>query len=546
MPKSKEAINKSLTYAFDPDVTTYPYNVMHGTVYPENGFPPGWEGKRYKKTRFIRWEPIPEDIIARHYGKQIHINFEGLFGDRIKDKNIQIFLMRAKRLDLQNIICEQINFFTALYDDDNDLITSMYIAKNITDSQTYTIDTFKQFSNEIYAILFPQRTIDKIKKMVEENDVGDDVVGLFPLDFLRDTYIASFMIKVMHLFVEHFIISTGNSPKHLFELFAYSVTYIMNQINPNMYILLSNYVTKNVLQTIGTNSNIYDMRAIDGITPPTTILMTMRKTLLCEGLIKLTFASEWDKINKRPTYSCVGLIKAIINQASSIARKEQLRRSLVSVDDTSQLINENISSSSPISIIRSFNPGEYCCMQKDLNIIIGKLALDIDNKVLDYYLENLPYMNELSMSIIRSILYNRFHSSIDIDVLSNKQKYILLLYVRKMIMDIYMLNEEDTVDNSLINILMGKQVTTAQKTLTQKDLNNIKKYVKLNNLKDYLLSEKNAEIFCENIQKCVLSSYTIVNHNMPDLINTQLVYESGQMTLRLLDMVVELFEKMYD
>ena len=49
--------------------------------------------------------------------------------------------------------------------------------------------------------------------MVEENDVGDDTVGLFPLDFLRDMYIVSFMIKVMHIFIEHFIIATGNSPK---------------------------------------------------------------------------------------------------------------------------------------------------------------------------------------------------------------------------------------------------------------------------------------------------------------------------------------------
>ena len=541
----KETTNKTIIYGFDPD-ETYVYNVNHGTEYPYNGFPPGIQGKRYKKTRFIRWEPKPEDIIIRHAGSQIHVNFEALFGDRIKDKNIQLFQMRAKRLDLQNLICEQINFFTALYDDDNDLITSMYIAKCITDSQTYTIETFKDFFKEIFDVLFPDRTIEKIKKMVDENDVGDYVVGLFPLDFLRDVYILSFMIKILHLFVEHFIISTGNSPKDLFELFAYGVTQMMNHLNPNMYILLYNYVSKNVSQTVSANINIVDMQAINGVTVPTTTLVTMRKTLLCEGLIKLTFASEWDKINKRPTYSCVGLIKAIINQASFLARRTQLRRSPVGVDDMSQLLNDSISSTSPISTIRSFNPGEYCCMTKDLNIIIAQIALDIDISPVDFYLVHLTSMNDLSKIMIETVLYNRFHSSIDIDILSNKQKYILLLYVRHIIMSIYNLNEEDTPNSTLINILMGKTVTTAQKSLTQKDLNGIKKYVKLNNLKDYLLSEKNVNAYIENLMHCVLASYTIVNHNAPDLLDTPLIYESGQMTLQLLDMIVEVFERMYE
>ena len=87
------------------------------------------------------------------------------------------------------------------------------------------------------------------------------------------------------------------------KLFAKAFTHIMNQINPNMYILLYNYANKNVLQTIASNQAIYEMRAIDGVTAPTTTQHLMRKTLICDGLIKLTFASEWDALKKRPTFS---------------------------------------------------------------------------------------------------------------------------------------------------------------------------------------------------------------------------------------------------
>ena len=537
----KDPINKAMTYLYDPRAE-YTYNAQHGTEYPLNGFPSGQYGRKYKKTRFINWEPIPEDIIIRHAGSQIFVNFSALFPNDVVDPAIQLFQMRTRRLDLQNLICEQINFFTALYDDDNDLITSMLIAKYMTDSQTYTIVTFQEYQQQLFDILFPERTIEKIKRMVEENDVGDDVTGLFPEDMPRDIFIVSFMIKVMHIFIEHFIISTGNSPKDLYELFATAFTNVMNHINPNIYVLLYDYVYNSVVQSCSSNSNIYDMQAIDGVTVPTTAQSVMRKSLLCDGLIKLTFASAWDKINKRPAYSCVGLIKAIITQATFVTRKVQLRYTLVNVDDISQLLSDQISTTSPISIIRSFNPGEYCCVYTDLKIIIAQIAKVTDLSPLKFYLKNLPTMNDLSKILIESVLYNKFHSSISINILSMQQKYILLLYVRKIVMDLYSLTEEDTIHNPLINMLMAKTVTHTTKTLTQKDLNSVKKYVKLNNLQQYLLSEKDVTPYVESIMHTVLSSYTIVNHNDPELLDSTLVYDANTMTLDLLNMCVALFD----
>lgn len=542
---SAEPINKTLLYTYDFDADYSNYNSKHGTDYPYNSFPKGQYGRTYKKTRFKDWNPLPEDIIIRHYGSQIHVNFSGLFDQSdFMSPAIQLFQMRSKRVDLQNYICEQINFFTALYDDDNDLITSMLVAKIMTDSQTYTITTFDEYYKELYKTLFPQSTMDKIRKMVDENDVGDDIIGLFPTDFLRDMFIISFQMKVMHIFIEHFIISTGNSPKDMYELFATAYTYAMYQINDQMYPMLYDYVNRSITQAIKSNTNIYDMQAIEGVTAPTTVQAVMRKTILCDGLIKLTFASEWDKINKRPRNSCVGLIKSVISGQASNSRKTQLRYTLVNKDDVSQLLSETVGTNAPISMIRSLNPGEHCCTLKDLNIIIAHIALEIDLSPVDYYLQNLPAMNDLSQILIDTVLYNKFHSSISTENLDMKQRYILLLYVRHLIMDLYFISEEQSTGDEVINILMGRATSQSTKTLTQKDLSQIKKYVKLNNLKQYLLSEANVKKYTEDIMRCVLASYTIVNHNDPSLLNTPLVYESGTMTLKLLDVVVTLFEHM--
>ena len=538
-----EPINKTLLYTLDPDVT-YTYNTHHGTEYPYNGFPPGVQGKRYKKTRFIEWEPIPEDIIIRHHGSQVFVNFMAVFPDNqdVIDPNIQIFQLRSKKVDIQNYICEQINFFCALYDDDNELITNMLIAKYITDSGEYNIRTFDEYHQVLFRTLFSDRIIAKIRKMVEENDVGDDVVGLFTEDCLRDIYMVSFMIKVMRIYIEHFIISTGNVPKDLYELFATAYTNAMNYVSPTMYRLLFNYVNKNVAQSISSNTNIYDMQAIEGFTAPTIAQSVMRKNLLCDGLIKLTFASAWDKINKRPVNSCVGFIKSVVNQALILMRRNQLRYSLVNVDDPAQLLSESISIASPTSAKRSFDPGKFQCVYTDLNVIIAKIAFEIDVSPVDFYLQNLPQMNDLSKLLVSTVLCNEFHSSIEMDVLNMKQKYILLLYVRYRIMMMYGISEEATVSNNLINIIMGKTVSATSKQLSQKDINGVKKYVKLNNLKQYMISEKNVTTYIESIMNCVLSSYTIVNHNDPSLVGTPLVYETGNMTLNILDMVINLFD----
>jgi hypothetical protein len=284
------------------------------------------------------------------------------------------------------------------------------------------------------------------------------------------------------------------------------------------------------------------MQAIDGVTETTMIQKILRKSLMCDGLIKLTFASAWDKLNKRPVNSCVGLIKAIINTATMLSRKLQLRYSLANSEDPAQLLSDNISMGSPITLIRSYNAGEFMCMRRDLNIVIAQIALETDLTPLDFYLTNLPQMNDLSKILVDTVLYNRFHSSISTNTLSMKQKYIILLYVRSLIMNMYGLSESDTIDSPIINILMGKTTNSSNRSLTKKDLSGIKKFVKLNDLKQYLLSERNTNIFIENILTCVLSSYSIVNHNDPSLLNTNLVYDTNTMTLALLDMLTNMFE----
>jgi hypothetical protein len=157
-------------------------------------------------------------------------------------------------------------------------------------------------------------------------------------------------------------------------------------------------------------------------------------------------------------------------------------------------------------------------------------------------MENLPKMNELASMLIRIVLYNKFHSSISLSTISTEQKFILLLYVRSMIMRIYNLNEEDTVSNDLINLLMGKATSESSKTLSQKDISNIKKYVTNDgSITRYLLSEASGDALSESIMHVVLSSFTIVNHNDPSSLGAELFYEPYLMTTRVIDMISELF-----
>lgn len=539
----KETVNKTALYLYDPD-ETYTYNIHHGTEYPYNGFPKGENGKIFKKTRFIGWVPEPEDIIIRHSGRQIIMQFGLVLPNEVIDHATEIFQMRSKRSDAQNHICEQINFFCALYDDDNELICNMLAAKYMTDAQNHTLENFEEYYSELYDTLFSPRIMEKIQRMTEENDVGDVTIGLFPEDFLRDMFMLSFMIKILHIYIEHFIILTGNSPRDQWGHFADAYLYTMNKLNPMMYQVLYNYISRSVSQSIKSNANVYDMQAIDGVTGPTVTYSIIRKTVLVDGLVKLSYASTWDSLNKRPFESCVGFITSVVNRATNNIRRTMLRFTLVNIDDPAQLLSDAVTDSSPISFIRSFNSGVFTCLSKDLNSVIAYIAMEIDLSPLDFYLTNMVQMNGLSELLIDTVLYNLFHSSITTVTLNNKQKFIVLLYVRHLIMQLRWVDESATVTNPLFNILMGKITSSSTKTLTKKEVGAVNKYVKLNNLKEYLLSENNVTRYVETITNCILNSYTVVNHNAPELLDTPLVYESSKMMMDLLDIIVDLFEYM--
>ena len=183
-------------------------------------------------------------------------------------------------------------------------------------------------------------------------------------------------------------------------------------------------------------------------------------------------------------------------------------------------------------------------MTNDLNSIIGEIALVTDLSPVDFYMQNLPQMNDLSAILIDAILYNRFHSTVSTRTISQKQRYILLLYVRDVIMHLCEINEYDSTSSTLINLLTAKTVTSSTKTLTKKDLDTIYRYASANKLSDYLLSGTNVQSFIQNVLNSILSSYTIVNHNDPSLLDKPLIYESSKMMLDVLDAICKLFEWM--
>lgn len=543
----------TMRYMYNKDVEYPPYNVNHTftpeTEYPYNEFPIGRDANgqrvRYKPTRFINWQPRQEDIILRYENNFLILNWKDVFPEYIRADEQMRFKMRKGRSPLQNILCEQINFYCCFYDPDNQLLANMLTCKIATDRNMFTLQSFPDYINFLNETLFTPDIIANIRKMVEDNDVGDVVKELFSQEFVQDMYVVTFMFKVLHMFIEHFIFSCGcNSPQVYYKEFTRAYSGAINLIKPEMQNILYIYTKKTVDQQLSANNPMLDMRQIQGLTATTITSEILGKNLMCDGLVKLTFASEWDPVMKRPSRACVGLIRHIVTKSIQQMRKQKLKHSLVKTDDPSRIFMEsaNQSSSGSVSRLRSNNAGIYMCMERDMLIILGNIILEIDISPLKYYMDNLPAMNSLSELLIKTVIYNKFHSSLALNNLSMEQRYILLLYVRHLIMDIYQMNESDTVGSALINLLTAKITDKTSKVVTAKDINAVNKYVKLNNLKEHILFEKNDDEYVEKIIDSVMSSYTIVNHNRPDLLDVELEYDNQQMILESLDMVVSLFD----
>ena len=186
-------------------------------------------------------------------------------------------------------LCEELNFFEALYDTDGELISSLFRIKYLidVDNISYTMNNFNAFKDMVYSTIFTPSIKEKLIRMVEENYVDDieaenrknmrnpDLMSIMQkkkksLEFLnvhvKAMLLIAFGIKILSFIINHFCLMRNiNVQKNIMIFYDFfEDMFNVFDFEFNIYNKLYAYVENKVNSSYNFNKPIFSQQEIEG------------------------------------------------------------------------------------------------------------------------------------------------------------------------------------------------------------------------------------------------------------------------------------------
>jgi hypothetical protein len=206
--------------------TEKPVEQLKRWKYKKHAFPNGAE------SYWIKWKLYPDDARFFSAPKTMIIKFDKELS-HVNNENISALNeWKVSKISYSTYLptmCEELNFFETMYDQEGELITALFRIKYLIDGDnvSYTMKNFEAFKDICYKTIFTDSIKEKIIKMVEENYVDDieaeniknmknpDMLSIMQrkkksLEFLNVHVKAmlkiSFCIKILSFVINHFAV----------------------------------------------------------------------------------------------------------------------------------------------------------------------------------------------------------------------------------------------------------------------------------------------------------------------------------------------------
>ena len=186
-------------------------------------------------------------------------------------------------------MCEELNFFETMYDQEGELITALFRIKYLidVDNISYTMKNFDAFKDLCYKTIFTDSMKEKITRMVEENYVDDieaensknltnpDMISIMQrkkksLEFLNVHVKAmlqiSFCIKILSFIINHFAVMRSINIQKNIDLFYrfYVDTFYLFEWDFDIYNKIYMYISSKVSSSMSFNRSIFEQQEIEG------------------------------------------------------------------------------------------------------------------------------------------------------------------------------------------------------------------------------------------------------------------------------------------
>lgn len=504
---------------------------------------PRWEYKKHEfpngmKSYWIKWKLYPDDARFFSAPKTMIIKFDKELA-HIDNENIAALNeWRVTKLSYSSYLprmCEELNFFETMYDQEGELITALFRIKYLIDvnNYSYTMNNFKAFKDLCYKTIFTESIKEKITRMIDENYVDDieaenirnmqdpDMLSIMQrkkksLEFLNSHVKAmlqiSFGIKILSFIINHFAVMRSiniQKNKDIFYQF-YVDMFDVFEHDFNIYNKIYAYIESKVNSSYNFNKIIFEQQEIEGKDKSIIINQLMTNNICTDNMIKFQLPQTWDHVKEQPRERVLSFLASIINTHISILIMQVFRRNLIEtsiVPDADGNSKTDRYRASKMKINE-----EYvitCSMDMDNMVkrLYAKYAKEITNEELEYYRRNMK-PSRLHQLMIEIYFFNYTSSSSEFALLKNLDWYTLLLIMRKDIMRRFNITKETLLDSTLALILTAniEEIPVGEKMYI-KDT----KYLKDN--KDYNLLVENFYSTIVAIDEEVIKKFLITFAN---------------------------------
>lgn len=211
---------------------------------------PRWKYKKHAfpngaSSYWVKWKLYPDDARFFSMPKTMIIKFDRELA-HVNNENIAALNeWKVTKLSYSSYLprmCEELNFFETMYDQEGELITALFKIKWLidVDNISYTMKNFEAFRDLCYKTIFTQSMKDKITRMIDENYIDDieaenvrnmsnpDMLSIMQrkkksLEFLNVHVKAmlqiSFGIKILSFIVNHFAVMRSINIQKNIDLF---------------------------------------------------------------------------------------------------------------------------------------------------------------------------------------------------------------------------------------------------------------------------------------------------------------------------------------
>lgn len=534
---------------------------------------PRWEYKKHSfpdgnKSYWIGWKLYPDDAKFFASPKLLTIKFDRELSQLNNEHIAALNEWKITKVSYSNYLprmCEELNFFVTMYDQEGELIASLFRIKYLidVDSISYTMANFEAFTDLVYRTIFTPSMKNKIRRMIDENYVDDieaenvrnmsnpDMLSIMQrkkksLEFLNDHVKAmleiSFGIKILSFIVNHFAVMRSiNIQKNIDIFYRFYLPMFEVFEHPfNIYNKIFSYIENKVNSSYNFNRSIFEQQEIDGKDKSVIINQLMRNNVIIDNFIKFQLPQTWNHAKGHPRERVLSFLCSIINTHLSNFVLGVFRRNLIETsiipDADGNSKNDRYRASK-----MKLNEEYVTICQMDMKELVDRLYTEYEKDIapeeIEYYRRNTK-PSRLHQLMIEIYFFNYTSSSQEFALLRNLDWYKLLLIMRCDIMKRLNVGKDMLLDSMLPLILTAniEENPVSEKTYA-KDL----KY--LNDHEVYkLLEEKyysnivsmNEDIIKKFLITFVNSRYTFALYEEPSLLGREITINKRQLLDELL------------